>query len=504
MKPALLVYLLFITTVIRAQTFQITQVDASAFPNIAVKLKADKEVDKSSFTIKDNNKEINDFQLVNLDSTSRVKGIVCFLIEASGFISDYQLSFVKKAINKFLLGLNKNYRVNVCYYLKSNSEGMLRKLSSEFTNDFQSLITDLNSKVYKIRDHSPVTDVYKVVYECLEYIGNKTNLPSDKSIILISTGNNNGTSAFSIHECEEKANNTGIIINSIGLRSATQNAVDNLKILSEKTNGIYHFAKDQDDLTLALQQISGKYYSNDLPKDHEYQLLYKSNAKITDDSVNIGVTYSGNEQKAMYDVSAGQSQKSFIQKNRILLYVIGAAIILFSIFLIVFLKNRSKAKENALRTQAEKRLEEERLRVMQEGITSEKTTASAEVHGSSQDTVVSGNLNSERAKENLSRTKVAGIKVPQLTVLQNGVRETYSLKELNTSLGRNSDNDIIIPDSTVSGKHAIVSIENNKIYIKDNNSTNGTFVNDNKVTRSELFDKDTIRLGKVAIQYNYA
>ena len=66
------------------------------------------------------------------------------------------------------------------------------------------------------------------------------------------------------------------------------------------------------------------------------------------------------------------------------------------------------------------------------------------------------------------------------------------------SLGRNSQQDLHIPDSTVSRNHATIEInESGKVYIIDNGSYNGTTVNDVRIDgRREVNIGDRIGFGR--------
>ena len=44
------------------------------------------------------------------------------------------------------------------------------------------------------------------------------------------------------------------------------------------------------------------------------------------------------------------------------------------------------------------------------------------------------------------------------------------------TIGRNPTNDVVLPYGVISGNHAVIELISNKLYIKDNKSTNGTFV----------------------------
>ena len=63
------------------------------------------------------------------------------------------------------------------------------------------------------------------------------------------------------------------------------------------------------------------------------------------------------------------------------------------------------------------------------------------------------------------------------------------------TIGRNSSNLIVIPQSDVSSFHATISKSaSGKIFIQDNNSSNGTFVNGRKITQHNLMSGDRVLL----------
>lgn len=63
-------------------------------------------------------------------------------------------------------------------------------------------------------------------------------------------------------------------------------------------------------------------------------------------------------------------------------------------------------------------------------------------------------------------------------------------------IGRAKENDIVVNDSLVSRYHAVIKIFNDSILIEDLNSTNGTYVNGEKISSSTITEKDNITLGK--------
>lgn len=64
------------------------------------------------------------------------------------------------------------------------------------------------------------------------------------------------------------------------------------------------------------------------------------------------------------------------------------------------------------------------------------------------------------------------------------------------TIGRKSDNDLIIPDTVISGIHCTVERRGGTLYLRDNHSTNGTFVDDTRLhDETALRDGSTLQLG---------
>lgn len=68
-------------------------------------------------------------------------------------------------------------------------------------------------------------------------------------------------------------------------------------------------------------------------------------------------------------------------------------------------------------------------------------------------------------------------------------------------IGRNAENNIIVSDPRISGIHAEIFQHDKKFYIKDLESTNGTFVNSQPVAEAELNDGDRIELGDILLVF---
>lgn len=77
---------------------------------------------------------------------------------------------------------------------------------------------------------------------------------------------------------------------------------------------------------------------------------------------------------------------------------------------------------------------------------------------------------------------------------------TTKITDQEILIGRDpAQSNLIIPEPTVSKVHCKLYSKENKIYIKDNESTNGTFVNNKRITETEIKSNDIIFLGKKGI-----
>jgi hypothetical protein len=68
-------------------------------------------------------------------------------------------------------------------------------------------------------------------------------------------------------------------------------------------------------------------------------------------------------------------------------------------------------------------------------------------------------------------------------------------------VGTAADCDVVMREPSISGRHAEFSSTGSGFRVNDLGSTNGTFVNDKRVTTSDLIDNDSVRLGRVNFKF---
>jgi diguanylate cyclase (GGDEF)-like protein len=77
----------------------------------------------------------------------------------------------------------------------------------------------------------------------------------------------------------------------------------------------------------------------------------------------------------------------------------------------------------------------------------------------------------------------------------------YSIDNREMCIGRGTSNDIVVGQESVSRKHAFVLVDESGIKIRDNESTNGTYVNDNKIHETYLRDGDLVKIGRSMFKF---
>ena len=77
---------------------------------------------------------------------------------------------------------------------------------------------------------------------------------------------------------------------------------------------------------------------------------------------------------------------------------------------------------------------------------------------------------------------------------------TLDLKVEKTTIGRVEDNTFQIAEPSVSSHHCEILLRGADVVVKDLNSTNGTFINGEKISESPLKPGQILRLGQVEIR----
>jgi hypothetical protein len=81
--------------------------------------------------------------------------------------------------------------------------------------------------------------------------------------------------------------------------------------------------------------------------------------------------------------------------------------------------------------------------------------------------------------------------------------EDFRIRDGQNILGSGPDADILIRDGTVSSRHASLRYKDQRFYLTDLDSSNGTYLNESaeSIAREELRDNDTVRIGAISMKF---
>jgi pSer/pThr/pTyr-binding forkhead associated (FHA) protein len=89
----------------------------------------------------------------------------------------------------------------------------------------------------------------------------------------------------------------------------------------------------------------------------------------------------------------------------------------------------------------------------------------------------------------------------KLVVLSVGMTgRTQELKAEKTTIGRVEDNTFQIAEPSVSSHHCEVLLRGKEVVVRDLNSTNGSYINGEKITESVLKPGQMLRLGQIEMR----
>jgi len=89
----------------------------------------------------------------------------------------------------------------------------------------------------------------------------------------------------------------------------------------------------------------------------------------------------------------------------------------------------------------------------------------------------------------------------KLVILNQGMTgRSFELNTERTTVGRVEDNTFQIADASVSSHHAEILLLGEEIIVRDLNSTNGTFLNNEKISEISLKPGQTLKFGQVELK----
>jgi hypothetical protein len=459
-----------------AQKFSILGADAGNYPQVVVgiEIPGQAEALKTDFKVREKGAEV-DF-VFSRDVQASEGRAICFLIEASGNTYGTPVANFRKAVSAFLEQAGNGDVFNVGYFGKANTEGRsLNVVSAEFTSDKATLISELQNKVKAPRDTTYQADVFKSIYECLDFMNSKQGLPQNKMLVVISAAINNSRSPLRADDCIEKANGFQIPVYTITYRTNNRYAADNFIRMSDKTGGKSKSAKSVAEISSAIRDFmpDGSAVSD---ATNKYSIEFTTVQKGEFNTFEIEYL----DEKLAGTFTIPDGKLTFWDKFMALTIILIVVFVLLVAIGIWFFMQTSKKKKSEIRRL--KDLQEKSIQLQQQ------------MNQAKEDKTRIGQQ--EPQKFDLKKTQIGGGGgSPVLMVSAGTFSKSFALNKPSITIGRNENNDVVIPEQTVSGHHATLTNEGGNWCITDSGSTNGTFVNGVRITKQRIAPNDMVKMG---------
>ncbi len=507
----------------KEQDFRIVKTDTAGYPLIKTSVEMVSKIQpiKGDFVIQDetgNKVNIITFEKKGEEGkTATASRLIYFLLDASAYTSGTPITTIKNSVKEsFSGGLNKESDlINVGYFGHDN---LIKNLERDFGSNYGNFESDINSITASGDTTGKLPDANKAIYDAIDYF-RKSDKTGQKILIIISGAMSKGRTAYSRDNVIDRAKKVGVNIYTINYKIdkfEDKFFPDDLSIMSNKTDAEFKNVTESTEIKNALDEFlkSGRSSTPAEEGTLRYEISFEVPNVKDGAEHSFKLTYKGQELNG-YFTAPGEKGNSGIfgilnGYGFIIIIIIG--LLLGGVAYWQYNENRLRkleeeeiaAQEQIDREQDEKRREKEhqnRLQSIQEqNIRLQEQLKMKEQELARKIDEVPTVIPS--SKIDPKKTMIGGGGgAPVLQVVAGAFSKNYRLNKPTMTIGRAANNDIIIPEQTVSSHHATLTIENGNFFISDMNSTNGTFVNGTRIDKKMLKGGDLLKLGGASCKF---
>lgn len=499
-------------------SFFILETDTSAFPDLRVIIQVDdrgENLTSDDFLVFDGEDRVpkDGFGLVaeELDESGGGMGqsrYVMILIEASSITAGRPLDNFVKAVERSIPRFQDDDRLNIAYFGEDDFEILSRDFTSELSILESELVTRINAPPQSDSSDSQ-SDVYKGMYKSLEYFEDQS-IDGRGMLVVVSAAVPNRNSTYTKTDIVEKAQRLNIPVYNILYRVNNDYNTDSFRDISEETKGETQLANSSYEIRSA---ITNDFLQNTLRDnlgdnaENTYAIEYTTDAPTDGKMHEFEIQFREQSQVGTFVSPTEISEEGGFWSNY--WWLIGILVAVVAGYAFYQYNEQQKAKqeevfefeeeevnrqeeEAMMRAQEEKRLKEmeaQNLRLKEQMKNLENQVKSIPK------TPPPAPLPKPQKFDPKKTIISGGGAAPIFMVATGGFRQDFALNKPVLTIGRAPNNDIIIPEQTVSSNHAKITIESGSFFLTDIGSTNGTFVNGSRVNKTLLKSGDFIKLG---------
>lgn len=476
-----------------AQDLLITSIDSSAFPNVKIQIvyKGKKKFDKSELTLSQDGRPLTFTINESAPGSAPEKGrAIFFLMEASGNTFGKPLIEIREGVISAMDNLEPEDLFNAGTFgsFEVDSIGLL-KMSDHFSPSHGQIRESIISKMRAFEDTALRSDLYKNILETLNYFNSEKGIPQHRILVVISAARNNSKSPQTSSSVIGAAKDAGMPIHSITvLATDSAYSAGRMDLISRKTGGKYFTCRSQIEIANALTDILNLPVPESM-KDASYEITLTAFNELQLNTAKIELNFRGSRQIITASVLTGGSliPEDYRKYMWISIGILGLIVVIM-IFINLISRRKLRSSNKEIDMTAPETIEEE-VNLPEE----KPQVQTIRVQKSSYQKQES------EVKPPVFPTEPPKSTGPVVLVSLNGRTQTYPLIKEETFLGRHDSNDIHIPEQTVTGRHAVIRLKSGKVSIEDLGSTNGTFVNGERIRTKEINAGDRIRVGQIEI-----
>jgi len=446
---------------------------------------------------------------------------ICFLVDISYSMDGPPLDNVKEGMLSILSELRSQDKMAIGKF----NEQFFKQTGFEMDREI------LRNNINQLEAKGSSTNIYDAVIETIKWL-QSLEVPKRKILVLISDGENLD-SKNTLDDAISEAKKSGLTIFSIGSIAETKESKGTLRnieqISSATSDGKYYRIKTPSDMKHIIPLIYSRI-------KEEYILSYYSNAGAnTNIKGSIEVKYNDSIYVRNFSYQAPSKivkhapAVSFFKTDTFIFGGTGILIILIGLIIFLFV-NISKKKKYRAEKEKEKELREKETRENRERFEQLKAEYDElldtlenqkEISESEKKKIFELESMIENAGKTISgavpkidvrrRTMILDGKsapdIPQIEempviIIRNGINagKQFQISNFGITIGR-MEGSIILQDSTISRRHARIIFSDNKYIIEDLGSTNGTFVNNRRISQQILKNGDMLRLGDIEMLF---
>jgi len=493
---------LFINSILFTQTrveTKIIKTDTDKYPvvNSAV-LIFDKSNDRVVKDLKPENFNITlggkkaDSIKVKTYEQSGIGLYIVLALDVSGTMAGDPITNMKNAVKRFIDKLRPVDKLAI--YTFSDDV----KLISDFSNDK----TYLKEVVDKIVARGLNTELFYGTYTALKKNVDLDNDQVGKILMVVSDGKDESVSkTYNENDIISLANDNGIPIFTIGYTKINPTYLQTLEKISDKTNGIFFKSPSDNQLDEQYSKLFNTIMNINILNYLIFDLAGDGNEYVQIISVNYNDIQSLASNKVILPLNRPALTKpKLIKENNsnLLYYLIIGGVLLIVLAGVIIVKKKKKQEIPKIESQQESKNDYVVPQI--------STPETQNIHSSS------NNFYGDKTKVDASYDKTI-VDYDEKTMIVDGDKkivinfisgplqnQKMNFSNAEITIGRSEGNLIKLTDNYVSKFHAKLYKQNDTFFIEDLNSSNGTFLNGQKVIKSPISNSDVIKIGSSEFQ----